>query len=290
MASSKEIKRRIQSVSSTQQITSAMKMVSASKLRRVEDEVGKGEDFRQKLASVLRAAADAPDDALKDPLLEVRPLKRIGFVVFSSNKGLAGGYNNHLLNYAYKTLKEREKEGIEVGVIAVGRKALDFFKRRNVSVVASYLEVSDTPTNADSTVVANEILSFFRDGTFDAIDLFYQKFNTVMSQEPISVRLLPVSDPDLIDEGAAFRDDYIFEPDAATILRALLPLYLHTQVHTALTDAKAGEHGARMTAMTAATDNATDLIAELELSYNRARQAAITNEITEIVAGVNALS
>ena len=288
MAGSKEIKRRIQSVRNTKQITSAMKMVSASKLRRVQNEVGKADIYQKKLSNILAAVAEHAGEMALDPLLVERPLKNSLYVVFASNKGLAGGYNSHLLKFALEAIKKDVQNGIHPSVIAVGKKAEDFFKRQGIAVLDAFLGVNDVPTSQDADAISRSLRSFYIKEETDAVYLIYQKFFTVMHQEPTLAKLLPVEKLPEAEDGQ--RPDYIFEPNAEAILEKLLPLYVDAQIHRALTDAKAGEHGARMTAMTAATDNATELIADLELSYNRARQAAITAEITEIVAGVNALS
>lgn len=292
MAKTREIKRRMQSVTNTRQITSAMKMVSASKLRRAQTFVGAGKPYRNKLKNVLAQVAASVAGGASDPLLDVRPVEREGFVVFASNKGLAGGYNNLLLNEALRAVEAAQAEGHDVGVIAVGRKAHDFFKKRGIDVDESYLDVADIPNLSDSSKIAKAVRTGYIENHYDKVSMVYQEFRTAMSQKPVVVPILPIvaeSVADDLSDSETHQMDYIFEPNAEEILSQLLPLYLSNQIHAALTDAKAGEHGARMTAMTAATDNATELLNVLEVSYNRARQTAITNEITEIVAGADAL-
>lgn len=292
MAKSREIKRRMQSITNTRQITSAMKMVSASKLRRAQALVGSSRPYRDKLKKVLANVADSLGANANDPLLEVRPISKEGFVVFAANKGLAGGYNQTVLNTALRAIQEAQLNGHEVGVIAVGRKAADFFKKREIPVDEAYLDVADIPILSDSMAIAKAVQTAYITHQYDAVTMVYQEFRSAMSQKPIVVPILPIITDQVTadaEHGEDYHVDYIFEPNAEEILSELLPLYLSNQLHAALSDAKAGEHGARMTAMTAATDNATELLNALEVSYNRARQAAITNEITEIVAGADAL-
>lgn len=291
MAKTKEIKRRMTSITNTRQITSAMKMVSASKLRRAQDMVGAGQPYREKLKAVLARVADSGSDELMNPLLDVRPIAKEGFVVFAADKGLAGGYNNTLLQKALKAVQVAEDAGHEVGIIAIGRKAYEFFNKQGYRIDAAFLETSDLPQSSDSNDITGEVQRRYISGEYDKVTMVYQVFRSAMSQEPAVVPILPIVTEDMVGdvEDEQYEIDYIFEPNAQEILEALLPLYLGNQIHSALTDAKAGEHGARMTAMTAATDNATELLADLKISYNRARQTAITNEISEIVAGADAL-
>lgn len=294
MAGSKEIKRRMQSVANTQQITSAMKMVSASKLRKVQGMVGSSGPYQAKLQQILAGVRGSLTDTSENPFLVERPIKRTGIVIFTSNKGLAGGYNNHIIEKAVELAKEKQAQGIEVGIIAVGRKAKEHFERHGFQVDQSFLDVADVPSVRDANRISRAIRSAYMSEEYDEIYLAYQHFRTVMSQVPTTVRVLPVEadkigQEDSPEEESKYANDYAFEPDSNSIMTQLLDLYFAVYVQTALIEAKAGEHGARMTAMTAATDNAADLLSRLELSYNRARQAAITSEITEIVAGVNAL-
>lgn len=294
MANAKEIKRRMQSIVSTKQITSAMKMVSASKLRRAQSQIGAGRPYREKLRMVLSQVSSSLSGEASDPLLEVREVAHEAFLVMVSNKGLAGGFNHHTLACAYDAVLEAQKDGKEVSVIAVGRKAQEFFDKRGITIDHAYLETHDIPDPGDSEMIAKQIRSDYEAGRYDKVTIVYPAFRSAMSQTPTVIPLLPIAadslDEDGTEKAASYMVDYIFEPDAQTILSHLLPMYLTNQIHGCLAEAKTGEHGARMTAMTAATDNATDLLTRLEVSYNRARQAAITNEITEIVAGADALS
>ena len=287
MANGREIKRRIRSVQSTEKITKAMKMVSASKLRRAQGSVISARPYKNKLKEVLSRLVASMGTSAVDPLLEVREVKRVGFVVFASNKGLAGGYNANIMKKAYAEVKAAEAKGLEIGIVAVGKKARDFFQKRGYTIDEEFIQTNDIPAAADADAITKMIKTAYITGKYDEVHIVYSEFRSAMSQEPMAVKILPIETPES-ESGEGL--DYIFEPSPAEVLTQILPLYLANQVFSALTEAKAGEHGARMTAMTAATDNASALVGKLELDYNRARQAAITNEITEIVAGVNALS
>ncbi len=287
MASGKEIKRRIHSVQNTGKITKAMKLVSASKLRRAQGSVVSARPYKNKLKEVLSRLVVSAGASVEDPLLEVREVNRVGFVVFASNKGLAGGYNANIMKEALAQVQEAEAKGYAVGIVAVGKKARDFFQKRNYPIDEAFLTVNDIPSAMDADAITKMIKTAYVTGKYDEVHIVYSEFRSAMSQVPKTVKVLPIETP----EGDASDElDYIFEPSASIVLSQILPLYLANQVFSALTEAKAGEHGARMTAMSSASDNANALVARLDLEYNRARQAAITNEITEIVGGANALN
>lgn len=294
MAGSKEIKRRIESVQNTRQITSAMKMVSASKLRKVQAKLGSGDIYRNKLSRLLANLSENVDDITDIPLLEIREVKSIGLLVMTSNRGLCGGYNHHLLKQALEFCEAKKALGIDLGIIAVGKKAEEFFLRRGIRVDKAFLDFSDIGEQEDALVLSEMLKEAYLEKRYDEIYLAYQAFGSVISQTPTLLRLLPASCEQLEmveeeEEKTTYLPNYIFEPEPQEILSKLLALYFQVMIESALIEARAGEHGARMTAMSAATDNATELLQTLKLSYNRARQAAITSEITEIVAGVNAL-
>lgn len=296
MPNSREIKRRMTSISNTRQITSAMKMVSASKLRKAQLESGTAAPYRDKLREVLGHITSGLKGKVQDPLLELRPIERMGFVVMASNKGLAGGYNSNLLNYALKRVKEAEAKGYEIGIIAVGRTVNDYFLKRGYTVDHALLDTQDLPDIYDAERIVKIVRTDYEQGRYDQISVVYQSFISAMSQVPVESTLLPISLDHLREEGEGeggdvdYAQEFIYEPSADALLAALLPMYLLNHILAALAEAKTGEHGARMTAMTAATDNAGELLEKLEVSYNRARQSAITNEISEIVAGADALS
>ncbi len=287
MANAREIKRRMRSVKNTQQITKAMKMVSASKLRRAQGTVIAARPYKNKLKEVLSRLVASMGNNASDPLLEVREVKRVGFVVFASNKGLAGGYNFNIMKKALEEVHQAESRGAEIGIVAVGKKTREFFTKNGYTIDYEFMEVNDIPNSVDAGAISKTIKSAYISGQYDEVHIVYAEFISAMSQVPTSVKVLPITTP---QSESAEGLDYIYEPSPAEVLSQILPLYLANQVFSALNEAKAGEHGARMTAMTSATDNATELLSKLDLSYNRARQAAITNEITEIVGGVNALN
>jgi len=294
MAGSKEIKRRIESVQNTRQITSAMKMVSASKLRKVQAKLGSGDSYRNKLSRLLANLSENVDDITDIPLLEIREVKSIGLLIITSNRGLCGGYNHHLLKQALEFCEAKKALGIDLGIIAVGKKAEEFFLRRGIRVDKAFLDFSDIGEQEDALKLSEMLKEAYLEKRYDEIYLAYQAFGSVISQTPTLLRLLPASCEQIEtveeeEEKTTYLPNYIFEPEPQEILSKLLALYFQVMIESALIEARAGEHGARMTAMSAATDNATELLQTLKLSYNRARQAAITSEITEIVAGVNAL-
>lgn len=294
MAGSKEIKRRIESVQNTRQITSAMKMVSASKLRKVQAKLGSGDNYRNKLSRLLANLSENVDDITDIPLLEIREVKSIGLLIITSNRGLCGGYNHHLLKHALEFCEEKKALGIDLGIIAVGKKAEEFFLRRSIRVDKAFLDFSDIGEQEDALTLSEMLKEAYLEKRYDEIYLAYQAFGSVISQTPTLLRLLPASceqreKVEEDEEKTTYLPNYIFEPEPQEILSKLLARYFQVMIESALIEARAGEHGARMTAMSAATDNATELLQTLKLSYNRARQAAITSEITEIVAGVNAL-
>lgn len=294
MAGSKEIKRRIESVQNTRQITSAMKMVSASKLRKVQAKLGSGDSYRNKLSRLLANLSENVDDITDIPLLEIREVKSIGLLIITSNRGLCGGYNHHLLKHALEFCEAKKALGIDLGIIAVGKKAEEFFLRRGIRVDKAFLDFSDIGEQEDALTLSEMLKEAYLEKRYDEIYLAYQAFGSVISQTPTLLRLLPASceqteKVEEDEEKTTYLPNYIFEPEPQEILSKLLARYFQVMIESALIEARAGEHGARMTAMSAATDNATELLQTLKLSYNRARQAAITSEITEIVAGVNAL-
>ena len=282
MASVSDIKRRIRSVKNTQQITKAMEMVAAAKLRRTQGAVVSARPYSNKLEEVLsRLVASSPD--LKDALLEVRESKKIGFIIVAANKGLSGGYNANIIRSAVVSMAHHRDQ--EIGILAVGKKARDFFRKRNYKVEGEFIGISDIPKLSEAKELADAVKAFYTEGIYDEVYIVYTQFITAMQHKPKTKKLLPIETP---QEETGGELDYIFDPSPQTVLNQLLPLYLTNQVFSALTEAKASEHGATMTAMGSATDNAGEMIDKLTLKYNRARQAAITREISEIVGGANA--
>jgi F-type H+-transporting ATPase subunit gamma len=291
MANLKEVRNRIVSVSSTQQITSAMKMVSAAKLRRAQDAVTQMRPYAGKLKEILEnlsASLDSSDGAYS----KQREVKSVLLVVITSNRGLCGGFNANVLKAASKLAREQYK-GLNVSVLCIGKKASDFFKKTEYGIIGSDMprglnELFDDLTFTHVAPVAEKIMQVFVDGQFDKVELIYNQFKNAAVQITTVEQYLPVQAPAATDKKTS--GEYIFEPSKEFIVADLIPRSLKTQLFKALLDSHAAEHGARMTSMHKATDNAGALIKELKLMYNKARQAAITNEILEIVGGAEALA
>lgn len=290
MANLKEIRNRITSVGSTMQITSAMKMVSAAKLKRAQDAVVKMRPYSEKLHQIL-SNLSASLDTSENEYASIRELKNVAIVVMSSNRGLCGGFNNYVIKEALRQAKDTYKDS-NVAVITVGKKATDTFKKSNFNIKGSHLpkhldELWGNLTFTNVAPVAEKIMTAFKDKHIDKVVLVYNRFKNVATQIVTVEQFLPVEPP----KGNSTNNtlDYIFEPSKEEIVSELIPKSLKIQFYSALLDSFAGEHGARMTAMHKATDNATALNKKLKLEYNKARQAAITNEILEIVGGAEAL-
>jgi F-type H+-transporting ATPase subunit gamma len=284
MPSLKVLRKRIGTVRSTQQITRAMKMVAAAKLRRAQEAAERARPYATKLGEMLAAVtAELDPETLAHPLLARREERRIDMVVVSSDRGLCGGYNATLLRRAEAFVQERA--GAQVAITVVGRKALEYFRRRDRAPIGQHLGIMTTPVVDMAGALASSLVGRFSEGETDGVYLVYNRFKSAISQIPTVMPLLPVAAP----ERTINPVEYIFEPRLEELLARLLPRYVATQVTQALLEAIASEHGARMTAMENATQNATDMISRLTLSMNRARQAGITKELMEIVSGAEAL-
>jgi F-type H+-transporting ATPase subunit gamma len=289
MATLRSIRKRIGSVRNTRQITRAMKLVAAAKLRRAQESVIAARPYSAKIAEVLgRIVRRADVEA--HPLLIRRDPRRVELVIIVSDRGLCGGFNANILRKAEAFLLEREPAGIEVTVSVVGRKARDYFRRRQRDLRKVVTDVRGGPGLSLAGEIADELIARYEAGELDEVYVLYSEFRSAIVQRPTEDRLLPVGDlppPEAGPEEAGV--DYKFEPSAAALLGHLLPRYVQAKVHHALLESAAGEQGARMTAMDAATNNASEMIDRLTLVYNRARQAAITTELVEIVGGAEAL-
>lgn len=283
----REIKRQIKSVQSTKQITKAMEMVAASKLRKAQEKAEAAKPYSDKLKEVVTSIASSSTE-VTHPMLVTRPVKKTAYLVITSDRGLAGGYNANILRQVSLTLQERHASKDEYVLFVIGRKGRDFFRRREQPIAMDVTDLSDSPTFADIKSIASQTVSGFEEGLFDEIYICYSQFVNALTQIPTVEKLLPMDHPKK-KEGEASAQ-YEYEPSPEVVLEALLPRYAETLIYGALLNGKASELGAKMTAMGSATKNATKLIGELSLTYNRARQAAITQEITEIVAGANAQS
>jgi len=278
----KALRKRIGTVRSTQQITKAMKMVAAAKLRRAQEAAERARPYTSKLAEMLRAVAAGVEPEAHS-LLARRPERRIDLLVLSSDRGLCGGYNANLFRFAEDFTRKQGE--VETALVVVGRKGLDYYRRRARRIVVNRVGILGTPVPALAAELAAELTRRFTEEETDAVYLVYTAFRSVISQVPTVVPLLPVASPTEAEPAV----DYIFEPERPELLARLLPRYVEAQIIQALLEAIASEHGARMTAMDNATRNAGDMIAKLTLSMNRARQATITKELMEIVSGAEAL-
>jgi F-type H+-transporting ATPase subunit gamma len=291
MANLKEVRNRIVSVSSTQQITSAMKMVSAAKLRRAQDAVTQMRPYANKLKEILENLS-ASLDSSEGVYSKQREVKNVLLIVITSNRGLCGGFNANVVKAAGRLIKE-EYQGSKVSVLTIGKKGTDFFRKTDYGITGTDMprglnELFDKLTFTNVAPVAEKIMQAFAAGQFDKVELVYNQFKNAAVQITTVEQFLPVMPPKKAAKAKSV--DYIFEPNKEFIVEDLIPRSLKTQLFKAMLDSLAAEHGARMTAMHKATDNAGALIKELKLTYNKARQAAITNEILEIVGGAEALN
>ena len=283
MANLKEIRGRITSISSTMQITSAMKMVSAAKLKKAQDAITMLRPYSEKLQELIQKVSTGSEGSLSE-YAQKREVKKILYITISSNRGLAGAFNSSVikeLNANYK-----QKEDVEIEILTIGKKVFDAVRRVR-TVYDNQSSIYDSVSFEAVSKLTSAVMKDFSEGIFDEVYLVYNKFINAATQEVRTEQLLPITMPEQAEEDA--ESDYIFEPDKQTILETLIPKSIKTQVYKALLDSIASEHGARMTAMHKATDNANALKNELVIFYNKARQAAITNEILEIVSGAEAL-
>ena len=283
MANLIDIRRRIRSVKNTQQITKAMKMISAARLRRAQDRILAARPYALEIKKVIGNLA-ARGERLHHPLLEKRPENKVLLAVVSGDKGLAGSFNANVLRRSSE--KARELSGVEL--LLLGRKGGDFFRRRSYPIRNSYPGLFSNVTWAQAEEIARDLIQAYAEKQYDAVHAVYNTFKGMMAQELTEETLLPIPTPAVEGGGDAPRE-YLFEPSAESILEELLPRYVTFQVYRILLESQAAEHAARMTAMDSATRNASEMIDRLTLRYNRARQAAITTELIEVVSGANAL-
>jgi F-type H+-transporting ATPase subunit gamma len=287
MANLKEIRNRITSVSSTMQITSAMKMVSAAKLKKAQDAITAMRPYSEKLTELLQNLSATLDSDNGGVFAEQRPVNKVLIVAITSNRGLCGAFNANVI----KQIKNLQAAyaGKEVDVLAIGKKGNDVL-RKTCNVVDNKSEIFDTLTFENVAEAAQSLMDKFAAGEYDKIELVYNHFKNAATQIVLTEQFLPLEPAPKDEKAVNNTTDYIFEPTKEEIVLSLVPLSLKTQLYKAVRDSFASEHGARMTAMHKATDNATDLRNQLKLTYNKARQAAITNEILEIVGGAEALN
>jgi F-type H+-transporting ATPase subunit gamma len=284
MANLKEIRTRISSVASTMQITSAMKMVSAAKLKRAQDAITQMRPYAEKLREILVNISGTLEGSAEGAYSQEREVKKVLIVAIASNRGLCGAFNANIFKATEKRIKELSDK--EVEVYAIGKRSADYFSGKH-KVYKSDVEIFNELNYDNVSVMAQEVMDAFVNGEFDKVEIIYNEFKNAATQEVITQQFIPVVAED--NEAADVNADYIFEPSKSSIVVDLIPKSLKIQFYKSLLDSHASEHGARMTAMHKATDNANELKAELTLTYNRQRQAAITNEILEIVGGAEAL-
>ncbi|UAC47920.1 F0F1 ATP synthase subunit gamma [Bacillus aquiflavi] len=284
MGSLRDIKSRITSTKKTSQITKAMEMVSAAKLNRAERNAKSFVPYMEKMQEVVSSIANGSKD-VSHPMMKSRPIKKNGYLVITTDRGLAGAFDSNVLRHVYKTIQERHKSNDEYAIIALGKVGREFFVKRGANVVLDIVSLPDHPSFTELKDIVSKTVGLFIDGTFDELYLHYNHFVSAIQHVVTEKKLLPLTDI----SSSKKLTSYEFEPSATEILEVLLPQYAESLIFGALLDSKASEHASRMTAMKSATDNAMERIDSLTLSYNRARQAAITQEISEIVAGAAAL-
>ena len=287
MANLKEIRSRIASVSSTMQITSAMKMVSAAKLKKAQDAITAMRPYANKLTELLQNLSETLEVDGGNAYAEQREIKKVLIVAISSNRGLAGAFNSNIVKECRSLMTERYS-GKKVDFFTIGKKANDILKKKE-TVIENNTEIFDDLNFENNSVIAQKLMELYSNGNYDKIILTYNKFKNAATQIVTTEQFLPIMPPSDSDKKSGVAD-YIFEPSKAEIVEELIPKSLKTQLFKAIRDSVASEHGARMTAMHKATDNAMELKEGLTLEYNKARQAAITGEILEIVGGAEALS
>ncbi len=290
MAGAKEIRTKIASIKSTQKITGAMEMVAASKMRKAQDRMHASRPYAEKMLQVIRHLAQASPEYHHSFMSQSREIKRVGYVVISSDRGLCGGLNSNLFRRLVQEIKAQRQQGIEISFCTIGSKALGFFKRFGGDVKAEVTHLGDRPHIESLIGPVKVMLDAFERGELDAIHVVYNEFINTMTQRPRIQQLVPIQAADAKDRPSGPIWDYIYEPDPRTVLDSLLLRYIESLVYQAVVENGASEQAARMVAMKAASDNAGNLIDELQLVYNKARQAAITQELSEIVSGAAAIS
>lgn len=286
----KEVRNRIQSVKSTQQITKAMKMVSAAKLRRAQDAIIQMRPYAKKLQEMLANIVSYAEGDIKMTLATVKPVEKVLVIVITSDRGLCGGYNSNLIKLAKEVIREKYGRVSAKGnaeLMPLGKKGYEHFSKNKFKVIDHYWNIFSDLNFENVAKAAKSVMDMFAKGEIDAVELVYSEFKNAATQIFTVEQFLPVKKTER--KKGEVKADFIFEPDRNILIEELMPKILNTQLYKAILDAHASEHGARMTAMDKATENAEDLLKSLKISYNRARQAAITTELTEIVSGAAAL-
>ncbi len=286
MAGAKEIRSKIKSIQNTKKITKAMEMVAASKMRKAQDRMESSRPYATRMRNVIGHLAHAHPE-YRHPFLVEREAKRVGFLVISSDRGLAGGLNVNLFRLAVRAMREWDAKGAEIDLAVFGNKGMSFMKRLRANIVGQATHLGDAPRLADVIGPVKVMLDAYYEGRIDRLFMLENQFVNTMTQKPTLVQLLPVQPAE--DERLKHHWDYLYEPEAKEVLDALLMRYIESQVYQGVVENVACEMAARMVAMKSASDNAGQLIGELQLAYNKARQAAITQELSEIVAGAAAV-
>jgi len=287
MANLKSIKKRIVSVKNTRQITKAMKMVSAAKLRRAQENVVAARPYAKKLSEVLQRLAQSQEGD-GHPLLEKRTAEKALVILVTSDRGLCGGFNANISKAAERFIKERQGDYAEISLLTIGRKGYEFLKNRQ-TIRKNYTGVLSSLNYQTAAMLAQEVIEGYLAADYDEVFLLYNAFRSVMSQDITLQQLLPITPPEAAGEAAEIAQEYIYEPSKGELLGELLPKYIEVTMFKAMLESIASEHGARMTAMDSASKNATEMIGKLTLVYNRARQAAITTELMEIISGAESI-
>jgi F-type H+-transporting ATPase subunit gamma len=292
MAAGKEIRGKIKSVENTRKITKAMEMVAASKMRKAQERMRSARPYAQKVRNIAAHLSEANPEYVHPYLRPNQDAKTVGFIVVTTDKGLCGGMNTNVLRAVTLRMRDLDAKGIKPEAVAIGSKGLGFMQRASVPVVANVTQLGDTPHLDRLIGPVKVMLDAYQEGRLSAVYLCYTRFINTMKQEPVVEQLLPLTDELLAQseqERRAYSWDYIYEPDAQSVIDELMRRYVEALVYQALTENMASEQSARMVAMKAATDNAGSVIGELKLIYNKTRQAAITKELSEIVAGAAAV-
>lgn len=287
MASLKEIDSRISSTKKMKQITKAMNMVSNSKLRRAEENTKSFRPYMEKMQDAITAVAGASKNS-NHPMLQQRDVKKVGYLVITSDRGLAGAYNANILRTLINDINERHQSSDEYELLVLGRTGVEFLEHRDYEIRDTLLQVPDQPSFNEIQALAKKAIDMYNNEDIDELKIYYNHFVNILESKPSSKTVLPLS-PEDSSQGQGQMSSYEFEPDKESILSVILSQYVESLIYGTILDAKASEHASRMTAMKNASDNATELIDDLSLEYNRARQAEITQQITEIVGGSAAL-
>lgn len=298
MPSTREVRRRIRSIKNTAQITKAMQMVASSKMRRSQERVQQARPYAEQIRALVSRLANASSEDVGEgvALLKQRPVRNIGILVIAPDRGLSGALpgnvNRRVLITVTEVQQQFAQQGQTPGVefVAVGRKGRDFIIRNRQRLVAEFINYGDRPSLADARAMSQVMVDAFLTGEVDVVYLVYPRFVNTVTQQPVAVQLLPVQPPGAEEQGERKNIEYIYEPDPRSLYEALLPRYIDVQVYQALLETVASFYSAQMIAMKNATDNANELVQDLTLAYNKARQASITTEILEVVSGANALA